>query len=115
MKVVQARKTVIQQEKIEFKKANMMKHELQKVVKEIALAEQKKLRQKQLFLGRWILNIFLCNLGASLKEVLRSQKISFAKQVRMTAILTRFQKHTQMLMKNKADTVQDRLRLEIRL
>lgn len=114
-KTVQSRKLVVEQEKSEAKKASAMKRDIQKMAKEMAQKEQKKIKQKQNCLRIWVMNMFLCNLGISMKQMINSHKRSIAQQLRMMTVLTRFARKMKKSLRSKADGVENRMNLDIRM
>lgn len=115
IKTAQVKKREVDKEKLEIRKIHLMRHDIQKLAKEVAIEEARKQALTKFCVEKWILNIFFCSFGHTIQQILKRQKEAIAKQIRMTMVLTNFMKNLIRRFTKKGKTVQNRFIVDIRL
>jgi len=115
MRIVQFRKMEIDHEKLVHKQAQIVKHDVQKTAKDFILEEARKEYLIRLRTVSWFTNVFMCNMGEAVTQMLKRQKAIIAKQFRLKILVKRFIRRIRKGINSRGQTVQKRFCFDIKM
>ena len=110
-----SKKEYLDQQKFDSKVASMMKHDIQKKIREMTEEENRKLMMTKFCIKQWFMSIFITNLGDSVKQFLKKQKQIIAQQIRMKQVLCSFSRKAKKILQKRAPLLETRFSIDIRL